>query len=193
MCKKCVEVFHLQRPSFPVSSLLQIYSFPRPNTVILVESLATRPTHTLPIGRLTPVTSSTAGWRFWKWISVLKVSSSLIYIPLLNMSILETRIESCLERKQNEEGRKEGGKEGREEKGRIQRKQANERDVHRTQGHQPCLKHFSQAVKITLIINFTDRPQSHWLPYHVQFLKVYFLLYLLISMNEILTRKLYFN
>ena len=34
------------------------------------------------------------------------------------MSILETRIESCLERKQNEEGRKEGGKEGREEKGR---------------------------------------------------------------------------
>ena len=35
------------------------------------------------------------------------------------MSILETRIESCLERKQNEEGRKEGGKEGREEKDRM--------------------------------------------------------------------------
>lgn len=77
------------------------------------------------------------------------------------MSILETSRESCLERKQNEEGRKEEGKEGREEKGRIQRRQANERDAHRTQGHQPSLKHFSQAVKITLIINLTERPRSH--------------------------------
>lgn len=152
--RNVLKSFIYKRPSFPVSSLLQIYCFPRPNTVILVESLATRPTHTLLISHLTPVVSSTPGWRFWKWISLLKVDSSLIYILLLNMRILETRIESCLERKQNR-GRKEGGrergkeegKEGRKEKGRIKRKQANERDVDKTQGPNRLLNISHQQLK----------------------------------------------
>ena len=139
--RNVLKSFIYKRPSFPVSSLLQIYCFPHANTGIIVESLATRPTDTLLSGRLTPVMSSTPGGRFWKWISLLKVDSSLIYILLLNIRILETRIESCLERKQNR-GRKEGGrergkeegKEGRKERGRIKRKQANERDVDKTQG-----------------------------------------------------------
>lgn len=70
------------------------------------------------------------------------------------MRILETRIESCLERKQNR-GRKEGGrergkeegKEGRKEKGRIKRKQANERDVDKTQGPNRLLNISHQQLK----------------------------------------------
>ena len=84
------------------------------------------------------------------------------------MRILEIRIESCFERKQNrrrkegrrEEGKKEEGKEGRKEKERMKRK-ANERNVDKTQWYQPSLKHFSQAFKITHIIKLVERPQSH--------------------------------
>ena len=112
--RNVLKSFIYKRPSFPVSSLLQIYFFPHSNTVILVESLAMRPTRILSISHLTPVMSSTPGWCFWKWISLLKVYSC----PLFENSGDKNRILFRKKAEPKKEGRKKRGiKEGGRERG----------------------------------------------------------------------------